>query len=88
MTLHTFVDASQEAYGAATYIRHLYEDGAVTCCLVASKSRVALLQAVSIPRLKLMAVIVGLRLAETVGNVLTITKSRWMFWSDSMDVLY
>ena len=38
MTLHTFVDASQEAYGAATYIKHLYEDGAVTCCLVASKS--------------------------------------------------
>ena len=88
MTLHTFVDASQEAYGAATYIRHLYEDGTVTCCLVASKSRVVPLQAVSIPRLELMAAIVGLRLAETIGNVLTIAKSRCMFWSDSMDVLY
>ena len=55
---------------------------------MASKSRVAPLQAVSIPRLELMAAIVGLRLAETIGNVLTIAKSRWMFWSDSMDVLY
>ena len=49
ITLHTFVDPSQEAYGAATY------------------ARVAPLQAVSIPRLELMAVVVGRRLAETMG---------------------
>lgn len=60
VTLHTFVDASQEAYGAASYTGHLYEDGTVSCCLVASKSRVASLQAVSIPRLELMAAVVGL----------------------------
>ena len=52
ITLHTFTDASQRAYGAATYSRHLYEDGSVTCLLVASTSRVAPLQAVSIPRLE------------------------------------
>lgn len=40
ITLHTFTDASQQAYGAATYSRHLYEDGSVTCRLVASKLRV------------------------------------------------
>ena len=88
ITLHTFVDASQEAYGAATYSRHLYEDGTVTCRLVASKSRVAPVQAVSIPRLELMAAVVGLRLAETVGSVLNIPKHDWLFWSDSEDVLY
>ncbi|KAL9987044.1 hypothetical protein ACROYT_G001279 [Oculina patagonica] len=64
VTLHTFVDASQEAYGAACYTRHLYEDESVSCCLVASKSRVAPLQAVSIPRLELMAAVVGLKLSE------------------------
>ena len=32
ISLHTFVDAPQEAYGAAAYSRHLYEDGTVTCC--------------------------------------------------------
>ena len=47
ITLRTFVDALQEAYGAAKYTRHLYEDGTVTCRLVASKSRVAPLQAIS-----------------------------------------
>ena len=31
----TFVDASQEAYGAAVYIRHTYENQAVSCRLVA-----------------------------------------------------
>ena len=80
ITLHTFTDASQQAYGAATYSRHLCEDGSVTCRLVASKSRVAPLQAISIPRLELMATVVGLRHAEA--------KQEWPFWSDSVDVLY
>jgi hypothetical protein len=37
----TFADASKDAYGAVVYIRHEYENGAVTCRLVASKSKVA-----------------------------------------------
>lgn len=87
-TIHTFVDSSQEAYGAACYVRHLYKDGTLNCRLVASKSRVAPLQAVSIPRLELMAAVAGLKLVQTVGQVLGIDKSKWVFWSDSMDVLY
>ena len=66
VTLH-FVDASQEAYGAASYSRHLYEDGTVSCCLVASKSRVAPLQVVSIPRLELMGAVGGLKLSQAVS---------------------
>jgi len=88
VTLHIFADASQEAYGAVLYARHRYKDGTVTCNLVASKSRVAPLHAVSIPRLELMAAVVGLRLAESVGPTLRISKSQWTFWSDSMNVLY
>ncbi|PFX12663.1 hypothetical protein AWC38_SpisGene23339 [Stylophora pistillata] len=67
-----------------SYVRHLYKDGTVSSRLVASKSRVAPLQVVSIPRLELM----GLKLAENVGQVLGIDKSKWVFWSDSMDVLH
>jgi hypothetical protein len=37
----TFADASKDAYDAVVYIRHEYENGAVTCRLVASKSKVA-----------------------------------------------
>ena len=88
IALHTFTDASQQAYGVATYSRHQYEDGSVTCHLVASKSRVAALQAVSILRLELMAAVVRLRLAEAIGNILNIPKHEWLFWSDSVNVLY
>ena len=88
ITWHTFTDASQQAYGAATYARHLYEDGSVTCRLLASKSRVAPLQAVSIPRLELMAAVVELQLAEAFGNILNLPKHEWLFWSDVVDVLY
>ena len=41
-----FCDASQNAYGACTYLRRQFEDNVVECRLVAGKSRVALLKAV------------------------------------------
>ena len=66
MTIHTFVDSSQDACGAACYVRHLYKDGTLTCRLVASKSHVAPLQAISVPRLELMAAVAGLKLAQTI----------------------
>ena len=88
MAIHTFVDSSQEAYGAACYVRHLYQDGTLTCRLVASKSHVAPLQAVSVPQLELMAAFAGLKLAQTVGQVLGIDECKWVFWSDSIGVLY
>ena len=58
-TLHTFVDASQDAYGAVVYLKVSYESGSVSSQLVAAKTRVAPLAATSIPRLELMAAILG-----------------------------
>ena len=37
----TFVDASQQAYGAASYLRCECEDGTVSAHLIASKSKLA-----------------------------------------------
>ena len=59
MAIDIFVDASEEAYGAACYV--IYKDEAVSCRLVASRSRVAPLQAISIPRLELIATMAGPR---------------------------
>ena len=87
-SLHTFVDASEEAYGAVVYIRHTYVDGTVTSRMVASKSRVSPLQAVSIPRLELIATVVGVTLTKSVSESLAVDSSKWTLWSDSMDVLY
>ncbi|XP_015747273.1 PREDICTED: uncharacterized protein LOC107327035 [Acropora digitifera] len=86
--LHVFTDASQEAYGAVAYLRHEYQSGTVTTRLVMSKAKVTPLKAISVPRLELMAAIVGLQIAETASQNLGIPKEKWVFWSDSLDVLY
>eukprot|EP00795_Rhopilema_esculentum_P002346 gene2346-17983_t len=63
MQLHVFSDASEEAYGAVIYARYVYVDHAATTNIVAAKSRVAPLAAMSIPRMELMGAVTGLRLA-------------------------
>lgn len=62
VTLHTFVDTSEEAYGAVVYARFSYRDGSVSTNIVAAKTRVAPSVATSIPRLELMAAVIGVRL--------------------------
>ena len=44
--LHVFCAASQDAYGASTYLRREFEDNVVECRLVAGKGRVAPLEPV------------------------------------------
>ena len=87
-TLHTFVDASQDAYGAVVYLKVMYGSGSVSSRLVAAKTRVAPLAATSIPRLELMAAILGLRLTESVSRVYSGGLGQAVFWSDSMNVLW
>ena len=55
---------------------------------MASKLRVATFQTVSIRRLELIATVARLKIVQTVGPVLSIDKRKWVFWFDSMDVLY
>lgn len=87
-TIHTFVDASQEAYGSVVYAIHVYKNGLVSVRLIAVKSRVAPLTSVSIPRLELMAAVLGLRLALSVRQALEVSEEHWVFWSDSMNVVH
>ncbi|XP_068151988.1 uncharacterized protein [Drosophila tropicalis] len=84
--LHTFVDASINAYAALVYLR-AEVDGIVHCSLVASKTRVAPLKPVSIPRMELMAAVLGLRLAKFIEPELSVTVCQRIFWTDSKDVL-
>jgi hypothetical protein len=86
--LHVFVDSSKEAYGAVVYIQHVYADGMTSERFVASKTRVAPLKSMSIPRLELLAGVLGMKLAGSIANVLEIPMSDTIFWSDSMNVLW
>ena len=56
--------------------------------LVAAKTRVAQLAAVSIPRLELVGAIVGLKLVKRICKVLQLELRRVIFWVDSMNVLF
>ena len=75
------------AYAAVTYIRICKPDN-VYVLLVASKARVAPLKTISIPRLELLAAMLGLNLARNICSVLKIDISEHTFWSDSQNVLY
>ncbi|XP_068158167.1 uncharacterized protein [Drosophila tropicalis] len=83
--LHTFVDASINAYAALVYLR-AEVDGIVHCSLVASKTRVVPLKPVSI-RMELMAAVLGLRLTKFIEPELSVTVCQRIFWTDSKDVL-
>ena len=88
VSLHVFADASEEAYGAVVYQKTEYQDGTSSVCLVASKSKVASLQSVSIPHLELMGAVLGSELAQTIANTLTIEKNSITYWIDNACVLY
>ncbi|XP_065052322.1 uncharacterized protein LOC135681677 [Rhopilema esculentum] len=88
MQLHVFSDASEEAYGAVIYARYVYVDHAATTNIVAAKSRVAPLAAMSIPRMELMGAVTGLRLAVSVANAMQVSVKQVKFWCDSMNTLW
>ncbi|XP_058826504.1 uncharacterized protein LOC131686254 [Topomyia yanbarensis] len=81
--LHTFCDASESAYGACTYARCVDSSGQVRVQLLASKSRVAPLKKISLPRLELCAAEVGAKLHSRIVEALQIPLASSYFWSDS-----
>ena len=84
--VHTYLDASEKAYSAVVYTRNEYADGTISVRLVAAKTRLAPLKAISIPRLELMGAVIGLRLSKQVCKALEFPQQGVTFWIDSMTV--
>ena len=87
LELHIFCDASTKAMCAVAYWRW-FSNGQVMVAFVASKSRVAPLKSVTVPRLELQAALLGARLAKTIIENHNITPCRRVFWCDSTTVLH
>lgn len=82
-TLHGFADASQKAYAAVVYCRTENLDGSVIVNLVASKTKVAPLQSITLPRLELCAAHLLVKLLKTVRQSMEIETITMFGYTDS-----
>ncbi|KAH7699829.1 Pao retrotransposon peptidase family protein, partial [Aphelenchoides avenae] len=90
LEVHIYVDASKEAYGFATYLR-VPAEGHYSTSLVFSRTKVKPLkdaERMTIPRMELMAFLLGARQARFMAETLELSMvRRTIIWSDSMIVL-
>uniref|UniRef100_A0A2A4JL65 Uncharacterized protein n=1 Tax=Heliothis virescens TaxID=7102 RepID=A0A2A4JL65_HELVI len=64
--LHCFVDASKKAYASCVYLRSVNDKNEVTVRLLCAKARVAPLKPITIPKLELLAALLGARLCDKI----------------------
>ncbi|UYV65032.1 hypothetical protein LAZ67_3002876 [Cordylochernes scorpioides] len=81
-TLHIFCDASQFAYATCIFLRIEKEDR-VDIQLIQARTRVAPLKKLTIPRLELLACLIGARLAANVIQDLEFEEIPRFYWTDS-----
>ncbi|MCP3662859.1 MAG: DUF1759 domain-containing protein [Gammaproteobacteria bacterium] len=88
--LHCFTDASEKAYCAAVYLK-MFTDSRSKVELVFSKVRLApsgkSLKSLSIPRLELMGVLIGVRSLIFVKELLKLPLEDMILWTDSKCIL-
>jgi len=88
LQLHGFADASEAAYGACIYVRSSNAVDSHSVMLVCSKSRVAPLKGLSLPRLELCAALLLSQLCQAVLKAFNKTFDRVILWSDSTITLH
>ncbi|GBM00954.1 hypothetical protein AVEN_6294-1, partial [Araneus ventricosus] len=86
-SLHVFCDSSQQAYATVIFLRCEY-DGKIFVSFVSAKSRVAPLKKLTIPRLELMACVLGVRLSNYLTEALSLSDIPKYFWTDSTTALF
>ncbi|XP_070527735.1 uncharacterized protein [Cardiocondyla obscurior] len=86
--IHGFCDASNNGYGACLYVRSTAINGEVFIKLICSKSRVAPLKTITIPRLELCGALLMARLYSETIKTVNINPDKIIFWCDSTIVLH
>lgn len=84
--IHGFSDASMEAYSAVVYVRSLDVLGNVCVRLLCSKTKVAPVKVLTIPRLELCGALILARLVKRISDSL-INSFKIFYWCDSQIVL-
>ena len=85
--IHGFGDASAKGYGACVYLR-IKVNGSYKVALVISKSRVAPIKSITLPKLELLAAFLCAKLVVFVKNSLNLDSSvKLKCWTDSTIVL-
>ena len=87
MQLHGFSDASERAYGAVIYLRMTDSSNDVQTSLVTSKTKVAPMKRLTIPRLELCGAYLLAQLLHHVCQVFQLHLSSIYVWTDSTIVL-
>jgi len=85
--LHGFCDSSEKAYGACLYLRSVNQQGEVTTKLLCSKSRVAPVKKVTLPKLELCGALLLAQLIQKTVPALNLKIDRIFLWTDSTIVL-
>ena len=85
--LHGFSDASEVAYSGVIYLHMVDTTGRTHVSLVQSKTKVAPLKRLTIPRLELSGANLLAKLLNHSRKVLNITPTQVFAWTDSMVVL-
>ena len=80
---HGFSDASEKAYSAVVYVRTMYHDHPPVVSLVASKTKVAPLKPLTIPRLELCGETLLSKLLTSVSTALDVHMV-WQHYRASM----
>ncbi|GFU46390.1 uncharacterized protein TNCV_2354911 [Trichonephila clavipes] len=85
--IHGFADASERCYGAAVYCKSENLKSETLVRLITSKSRVAPIKSLTIPRLELCAAVLLAKLVKRFVAALQLETAELYLWSDSMIVL-
>lgn len=84
--IHGFSDASQKAYAAVVYVKTIFE-GKIKVTLLSSKTKVAPIKQISLPRLELMAAVMLANLVHHIKSTLMIPSASFHYWTDSQITL-
>ena len=85
-SIHTFCDASQNAYATVAFL-HCIDEKKTSVQVLGAKSRFAPKKNLAILRLELLACVLGTRLTAFIIKPLNITSVPAYYWTDSLKVL-